>query len=241
MQGVVPAAGQGTRLRPRTDTKPKGLVAVGDKPLLSHVFDRLIEASIEEIVVVIGYRGQQIVDHYGTQYQTASLQYVEQPRRDGLAGAVAQTESVIDREQDLFVVNGDNVFGAPLSPVVEQHRRTAADATLVVETADRETARQTGVVQAAEDGTVSAIVEKPADPPTELITTGAYVLPSAIVEHCRAIEPSERGEYELATAITRFIDQGGIATTARLESWRVNVNTEADRERAAQSLTEPPG
>ena len=236
MQGIVPAAGRGTRLRPRTDTTPKGLVAVDDTPLLSHVFDRLIEAGIEEIVVVIGYLGEQIVDRYGEQYRDASLQYVEQPRRDGLADAIARTESVLDREQDVFVVNGDNVFGASLAPVVERHRQTAADATLVVETADRERARQTGVVQTAEDGTVRAIVEKPADPPTELITTGAYVLPPAIVEHCRAIDPSERGEYELATAITRFIEHGGVVVTARLEGWRVNVNTEADRERATRLL-----
>jgi len=240
VQGVVPAAGRGTRLRPRTDAKAKGLVEVGDKPLLSHVFDRLIETGLGRIIVIVGYRGRQIVDHYGIQYRTASLQYVDQPRRAGLADAVTQTESVLDREQDLLVVNGDNVFGTSLAPVVEQHRRTAADATLVVETADRETARQTGVVQTADDGTVSAIVEKPADPPTELITTGAYVLPPAIVDHCRAIEPSERGEYELATAITRFIEHGGVVTTARVEGWRVNVNTETDRERAARLLTEPP-
>ena len=240
MQGIAPAAGRGTRLRPRTDTTPKGLIKVGDKPLLSHTFDRLIESGIDEIVAVIGYQGEQIVDHYGGQYREASVRYVEQSEPDGLADAVAQTDRVLDREQDLLVVNGDNVFGAPLTPVVERHRRTVADATLVVETADRETARQTGVVQTADDGTVSAIVEKPADPPTELITTGAYVLPPAIVEHCRAIEPSERGEYELATAITRFIAHGGVVTTARLEGWRVNVNTETDRERAARLLTEPP-
>lgn len=236
MQGIVPAAGRGTRLRPRTDTTPKGLVAVDDTPLLSHVFDRLIEADVHEIIVVIGYRGEQIVDHYGGQYRTASLQYVEQPQRDGLADAVAQTESVLDRGQDVVVLNGDNVFGASLVPIIERHRQSAADATLVVETADRDRARQTGVVQTAEDGTVEAIVEKPADPPTELITTGAYVLPPAIVEYCRAIEPSDRGEYELAAAITRVIDQGGVVTTARLGGWRVNVSTEADRKRATRLL-----
>ena len=62
MQAVVPAAGMGARLRPLTSETPKGLVNVAGAPILTHCFDRLSALGIDEIVVVVGYGGQQIVD-----------------------------------------------------------------------------------------------------------------------------------------------------------------------------------
>ena len=234
MQAVVPAAGRGTRLRPLTDDRPKGLVEVAGRPLLSHCFDRLCAAGIAEIVVVIGDRGDQIVAHYGDSYRSASVQYVRQPEPRGLADAIARAEPLVDGS--FLVCNGDNVFGCSLGPVLSAHRQANVDATLLVETATREQAATTGVVVTDDAGRVTEIVEKPDEPPSTLITTGVYALPAAMFDHCRAISPSDRGEYELAAALARLLDRGGTIATVPIDGWRVNVNTPADRERATRRL-----
>lgn len=234
MQAVVPAAGDGTRLRPLTDDKPKGLVEVADKPLLAHGFDRLVELDVDRIVVVIGYRGEQIRDHFGTSYRDTPLRYVTQEIRLGLGHAVSQAEPEID--DDFLVYNGDNVLQGSLRPVVDTHEHSDADAVLLVEDATRETARETGVVTTDDEGTVTGLVEKPDDPPSTLISTGVYLLPQSIFEDCRAIQPSDRGEYELVDAIDRLRERGGIVRTVTLDGWRCNVNTPRDVEKATARL-----
>ena len=236
MQAVVPAAGEGTRLRPLTDDKPKGLVEVADRPLLAHGFDRLIELNVDRIVVVIGYRVQQIRDHFGPSYRGTPLRYVTQENRLGLAHAILQAEPHINDE--FLVYNGDNVIQGTLQPVVDAYGRSDADAVLLVEDATRETASETGVVTTDDRGTVTGLVEKPDDPPSTLVTTGVYLLPRSIFEDCRAIAPSDREEYELVDAIDRLRRRGGTIQTVTLDGWRCNVNTPNDVEEATRKLGE---
>ena len=236
MQAVVPAAGTGTRLRPLTDSKPKGLVNVAGDPLLTHCFDRLLELAIDEIVVVIGYRGEQIVDQYGDQYENIPIRYVEQAEQKGLAHAVLQAESEING--DFLVLNGDNVLGCSLNPVMQSQDSPTVDATLLVEKTTPEVAQTTGVVSTTDDEIVTDITEKPDQPSSTLVTTGVYVLPESIFTHCRDIQPSNRDEYELADAITRLRANGGVIQAVERDGWRVNVNTPADRDRAARKMGE---
>ena len=235
MQAVVPAAGSGTRLRPLTDEKPKGLVTVADKPLLAHGFDRLVELDLDRIVVVIGYRGDQIREYFGHTYRDMPLRYGTQENRLGLAHAILQAEPHID--DDFLVYNGDNVILDSLRPVVRTYEHSDADAVLLVENATRETARETGVVTTDDQGTVTALVEKPDDPPSTQITTGVYLLPHSIFEDCRSISPSDRDEYELIDAIDRLRDRGGVIQTVTLDGWRYNVNTPQDVKAVTAKLT----
>jgi len=241
VKAVVPAAGEGTRLRPLTDDRPKGLVEIDGRPLLSYVFDRLVDLDdadvaleIEEVVVVTGYRGEQIREVYGDAYRGTSLTYVTQDPRNGLADAVFQAADHVD--STFVVLNGDNVFGAGLAEVLERHERTEASGTIVVERSSVEAARTTGVVVTDGEDEVEQIVEKPADPPTALTTTGCYVLPPALFEVRNHLTPSDRGEYELADAIEYLIDAGHRFRAVEYDGWRVNVNAPADVERVERLL-----
>jgi glucose-1-phosphate thymidylyltransferase len=241
VKAVVPAAGEGTRLRPLTDDRPKGLVEIDGRPLLSYVFDRLVDLDsadvdleIEEIVVVIGYRGEQIREAYGDAYRGTPLAYVTQAPRCGLADAVFQAADHVD--STFVVLNGDNVFGGDLAEILERHERTGASGTVVVERSSIEAARTTGVVVTDSEDDVKRIVEKPDDPPTTLTTTGCYVLPPALFEVRDRLELSDRGEYELADAIDHLIDAGHQFQAVELDDWRVNVNAPADVERVEHLL-----
>jgi glucose-1-phosphate thymidylyltransferase len=231
MLGVVPAAGKGTRLRPLTETKPKGMADVAGRPLLTHVFETLLDSGVDELIVVVGYRAGKIVDHFGDTFEDAPITYVHQREQRGLGHAILQTAPHID--EPFVVLNGDNIVAGTLEKQIEAHQTTHAAAVLGVERVDHDTACETGVVT-VEDDHVTDIVEKPDDPPSQLATTGCYVLPDSIFDALSLLYPSERGEYELTDAIGVLVRAGAFVMAVELDTKRVNVNTEEDLKRAAE-------
>lgn len=233
MIGVVPAAGEGTRLRPLTEDTPKGLVEIAGKPLLSYVFDTLVEAAVEEVVVVIGYKGEQLIDRFGESYKGMPLTYVRQDERLGLGHAVGRTRTLVDAP--FVVLNGDNVFGGPIEHALARARDPEVDGVIIVQQVSRETARTTGVVEV--DGEqVTRVIEKPDDPPSHRATTGCYVLPQDIFEAIDRRSPSERGEIELTEAINALIQDGRTFVSVPVSGWRVNVNRPDDIETVERRL-----
>ena len=234
MQAVVPVAGEGTRMRPLTSDRPKGLVEVAGKPLLEHVFD-VLESVVEECVVVVGYRGDQIRDQFGSQYDGLSLRYVTQSERRGLAHALLQAEPHIDG--DFVSLNGDNVLRASLGPLVNRHQQTDAAVTALVERVPPERAGKGAVFALDTDGEIMDIVEKPTTPPSQLVPRGCQVFSPRIFEACRAVGRGATGEYELTDAIRQLIDDGMGIETVPLDGWCVNVNTPGDCERVEALLS----
>jgi dTDP-glucose pyrophosphorylase len=230
MQAVVPAAGEGTRLRPHTADQPKGLVEVAGKPLLSYVFETLTDLGVDDIVVVVGYRGEQIREYYGDAFEGIPLSYVDQDERLGLAHAVRQAAPLVD--EAFVLLNGDNVFDADLSPMVERHRESDAAVTTVVEEVSRDRAREGGVF-AFDDGEVVGVVEKPDDPPSRTIPRGVSVCSPLLFQACELVTPSHTGEYELSAAFDLLVRAGHDIETVPFEGWCCNVNTVADCERVA--------
>lgn len=223
--GVVPAAGEGTRLRPLTADKPKGLVTVADEPLLAHVFETLVASGVNGLVVIVGYRGEVIRSYFGDTVDGVPITYVEQDEQLGLGHAVLQARSHVDGP--FVVLNGDNVLAGNVQDPISRQQCADVDAVVAVENVDRMTARKTGVV-AVDEGRVTAIVEKPADPSSTLNTTGCYVLPEEIFDALELLRPSERGEYELADALGVLIRAGAHIEAVPLKCDRVNVNTPED-------------
>lgn len=252
VQGVVPAAGEGTRMRPLTRDRPKGLVKVADRPLLAHVFDALRPVA-SECVVVVGYRGDRILDYFGQSYRDLDLTYVRQSERRGLADALLQAEPHID--EDFVSLNGDNVLRADIGGLVGSHREHGADVTALVERVSRKQASKGAVFELAGDGTdidatsadgknrqpITGIVEKPSDPPSTLVPRGCYVFSSAVFDACRLVEPGPTGERELTDAIDLMLGAGRHLETVPLVGWCSNVNTPEDRDRVARRLADNSG
>jgi glucose-1-phosphate thymidylyltransferase len=236
MKAVVLAAGEGTRLRPRTETKPKPLVKVAGEPILTHCFETLRDLGIDEVVVVVGYEKERIIDRYGDAYRGLVIQYAHQAERTGLAHAVLAADAFVD--DDFVVLNGDNVYSGNLEAVLRRHEGRDADVTFPVEEVSTEAAREGAVCEFGDDGTVAGLVEKPETPPSNRAPAAFYVLPPEIFSACRLVTPSERGEYELPDAIDLLIRAGYAVETVPFEGWKVNINTESDIERAERKLTE---
>lgn len=234
MDGVVPAAGEGTRMRPLTADRPKGLVEVCGKPLLSHVFETLCEMGVTKLVVIVGYRGDQIRSHYGDEFEGIPISYVTQSSRLGLGHAVLQARSEVDGE--FVLLNGDNVVRANTEQLLRRHRESDAAVSTLVETVSRERAREGGVFERDGD-TITGLVEKPDTPPSTLVPRGIYVFSELIFPACELLTPSQTGEYELSAAVDLLLTAGHDLEAVPLSGWVHNVNSQQDLEAVEQKLS----
>jgi bifunctional UDP-N-acetylglucosamine pyrophosphorylase/glucosamine-1-phosphate N-acetyltransferase len=110
MRAIILAAGQGTRLRPITDSIPKGLVELEGVPILELVLEALPD-DIDQILIIRGYRGDQLEARFGSTVNGRSVRYVNQQPLDGTAGALwAAREILTERAESFLVLHGDNRY-----------------------------------------------------------------------------------------------------------------------------------
>lgn len=216
-----------------TRDKPKPLVEIAGKPLLNHALDS-VKGAADGYVVVVGYRGERVVDHLTDSYRGIPVEYVWQNEARGRADAVLQAEHMVDGP--FLVVNGDNVFEHDLDVDLSSG---GLDALLFVEEISMEEARRTGVCR-YEDNELAGLVEKPSDPPSTTAVVGLYRFKPEVFSYCRNLTQDERGELELTDAVDSMIRDGLDVGTHWLEGWRVNVNTLEDVRRAERLLNRYP-
>jgi len=236
MKAVVLAAGKGTRLRPLTDDKPKGMVEVDDKPLLTHCFEQLAELGADEFVVVVGYLKESIIEYYGDSFEGIPITYTHQREQNGLAHALLMVEEHID--DDFMLMLGDNIFQANLQDVVRRQREDRADAAFLVEEVPWDEASRYGVCETNAYGEITDVVEKPEEPESNLVMTGFYTFSPAIFHACKLVQPSNRGEYEISEAIDLLIRSGRTIDAIRIDGWRIDVGYPEDQEEAERRLQE---
>ncbi|MBZ6493897.1 bifunctional sugar-1-phosphate nucleotidylyltransferase/acetyltransferase [Natrinema longum] len=210
MKAVVLAAGQGTRMRPLSESVPKPMLPVADRPLVAHTVDAAIDAGAEEIVLVIGYEGETVRDYFGPEYRGVPVSYALQEEQAGTADAVNAARDHL--EGPFAVLNGDNLYDrAAIDRLFD-----ACPAVCAIEVAKPS---NYGVLSTdgSGEGCVTGITEKPDDPPTNLANAGAYAFPAAAREWLD-VPASERGEHEITDVVARVIDEYE-TTPITLERW----------------------
>ncbi len=193
MQTVVLAAGQGTRMCPLTEQFPKPMLPVAGRPIAAHTVEAAAAAGAARVVLVVGYGEDVVREFFGDSYAGVDIAYAVQESQRGTAHAVRAAKAELE-EGPFAVLNGDALYDAPsletlygAAPAVGSYR--VADPT------------QYGVLET--DGErVTGVVEKPADPPSDLINAGAYVFPAEAQEWLD-VETSERGELELTAVLDK--------------------------------------
>jgi glucose-1-phosphate thymidylyltransferase len=227
VRGLVLAGGTGSRLRPLTDAAAKQLLPVANVPVLFYGLDALSRAGITDVGIVLGDTGDDIraaVGDGGT--WGISVTYIPQDAPRGLADCVLIARPFLG-DEDFIVYLGDTLVGEGLASFTHGFDARASDAgasarLLLAEVDD---AREFGVATLGPDGRITALVEKPAVPPSNLAVIGCYAFTSAIHQAVRAISPSERGELELTDAIQWLIDQGHVVGHRVLQDWWTDVGT----------------
>jgi UDP-N-acetylglucosamine diphosphorylase/glucosamine-1-phosphate N-acetyltransferase len=200
MKAIILTAGEGTRMRPLTVTKPKTMLQVGGKPILQYNVESLRDAGIKDITLVVGYREEVIKDHFrnGTDFGV-NINYVTQKERLGTAHAIGSTRGIV--KGSFIILNGDIIVDPILiEDLITKYQTENARSVLVLTEVDDPSSF--GVVEIDEDR-ITNIIEKP-EPgkvPSNLINAGIYLFDDQIFEAIEKTEKSQRGEYEITDSL----------------------------------------
>ncbi|WKU45802.1 glucose-1-phosphate thymidylyltransferase [Streptomyces sp. VNUA116] len=206
MKALILSGGMGTRLRPFTYSMPKQLVPVANKPILVHCLENVRDIGVRDVAVVVGDRSEAVraVVGDGSAYGL-NVTYLQQEAPLGLAHAVSIAEEFLG-DDDFVMYLGDNVLAEGIAESARSFRagRPAAQL-LLTKVADP---RSYGVAEVDAEGRVTALVEKPQQPRSDLAVVGVYFFTAAVHEAVRAIKPSARGELEITDAIQYLVERG---------------------------------
>lgn len=187
MRAVVLVGGEGTRLRPLTQTTPKGLLPIANQPFLERQLDWMAGHGIDEVVLSLGYLPDAFVAHFtADEYAGVRLRYAVEPEPMGTAGAIRFAAEATGIDERFVVCNGDVLTALDLGALVGFHDEHAAEATIHLVRVPDPSAF--GVVPTHADGEVAAFVEKPPPgrAPTDWVNAGTYVLEPAVLERIPA-------------------------------------------------------
>jgi glucose-1-phosphate thymidylyltransferase len=207
-KAVILAAGEGKRLRPFTETMPKVMLPVANKPLLEYVFDAVRKSGINEVVVVVGYKKEVIMEYF-KDYKDLKITYVTQERQLGTAHALLQAEHYI--KDSFIVLAGDNIID---SDSIATLMKDQSNYSLLIK--EHPHPSKYGVVF-VEQHSIRRIVEKPKEDVGKYISTGIYKLPYSVfkdIERC-----SSEGVHALSAVIQSIIDKGIHINTVLAKAW----------------------
>lgn len=193
MQCVLICAGRGTRMRPLTDTMPKPLIPICGKPVLDHIVEAL-PPEIDELILVVGYRKEQIMEHCGDEFYGRKVTYCEQTDHAGGTGDAMMCAKELVRGKFLLL-NGDDIYGKDALARIVQEEHAIMSMT-------SDTPERFGVLEQNEDGTLKEIIEKPAHPTSNLVNIGGYVLNTSVFTY--EIPLSDSGELYATDFVTAY-------------------------------------
>jgi glucose-1-phosphate thymidylyltransferase len=229
VKGVVLAGGYGTRLEPMTRVVNKHLLDVFDQPMVHYPIDALRRAGIDEIVLVTGDEVEQFRTLLGDGSELGvRLTYARQDGAGGIADALRQAQPFVAGER-IVAILGDNLYQDDLRPFVEAFREQPSGARILLKhVAD---ARRFGVATVDRDRIVE-ILEKPADPPTDLAVTGCYMYDARVFEIIEGLQPSARGELEITDVNNAYVARGELRFDV-LTGWWTDAGTPPSKLKAS--------
>jgi len=205
LKGLVLSGGAGTRLRPITHTSAKQLVPVANTPVLFYGLRSLRDAGVREVGIIVGDTHAEIEAAVGDGSAFGlEVTYVRQDAPLGLAHAVLTAEEYLG-DSPFVMYLGDNLLRDGITDLVDRFRTSRPDAMILLQRVPNPQAY--GVAELS-DGRVRRLVEKPAEPASDLALVGVYMFTPQIFSSARAISPSRRGELEITDAIQHLIDRG---------------------------------
>ncbi|HEX2805730.1 MAG TPA: nucleotidyltransferase family protein [Kineosporiaceae bacterium] len=202
MKAFLLAAGLGTRLRPITDSTPKCLLRIGDRPLLDIWLDSLAKSGVDEVLVNLHHLAPLVREHLDARGGPPTVYITDEPELLGSAGTLLVNRDFVAGERMFLAVNADNLTDFDLGVLIEAHRAGGAIATLSLFRAPRPS--ECGIVE-VENGRVVRYVEKPSDPPSDLANAGMYAFHPDILDEITGPLPKDIG-YDL---LPRLVGRAG--------------------------------
>jgi mannose-1-phosphate guanylyltransferase len=197
MKAFLLAAGVGNRLRPITDTVPKCMVAIDDRPLLDIWLDSFDRAGVDEVLINLHHLPDVVRRHVAARTGPPAVRLVFEPELLGSAGTLAANHQWVAGEDFFLACNADNLTDFDLRELIDAHREFGAAATLTVFHSPNPSAG--GVLELDHTGQVISFAEKPAVPASDLVNAGMYAFSPDLIDEIKRT-PSDIG-YDLLPSL----------------------------------------
>jgi glucose-1-phosphate thymidylyltransferase len=223
MKGVVLAGGTGSRLNPLTRVTNKHLLPVYDKPMVYYPIQTLVNAGIQEILLVTGGKNAgeflRLLGN-GRDFGLKHINYTYQEGEGGIAEALGLAEHFADGEP-VCVVLGDNIIENNVRHAVENFKKQGPGAKILLK--EVQDADRFGVAEIRGDRVIS-IEEKPRNPRSNYAVIGIYMYDATVFQKIRRLKPSGRGELEITDVNNFYLGEGSL-TYEILDGWWTDAGT----------------
>ena len=208
MKAVILAAGEGKRLRPFTETMPKVMLPVANKPILEHVFDAIKKTGIDEIIIVVGYKKEVIMDYF-KDYKGIKITYITQDKQLGTAHALLQAKDQI--KESFIVLAGDNIID---NKSIQKLIHDKSEYSIIVK--EHPYPSKYGVVF-LENQNLVELIEKPEEEIGKFISTGIYKFPKTVFKKLEQL--NKQGIHDLSSVVQSLLMDGILFSTNTADSW----------------------
>lgn len=207
MKGVILAGGSGTRLHPLTKITSKQLLPVFDKPMIYYPLTTLILAGVMEVLIITRPEDSSSFERLLGDGSDFGIQitYAVQEKPAGLAQAPLIAENFLGGEGFCLILGDNFLYGSGLGRKLQNLTKTEGSTVFAYKVIDP---TQYGVVEVDPSGRAVSIEEKPKIPKSDLAIPGLYFFDSKIVEICKNLTPSARGELEITDALIEYMRRG---------------------------------
>ncbi|HKK69993.1 MAG TPA: sugar phosphate nucleotidyltransferase [Candidatus Krumholzibacteria bacterium] len=236
MKGVILAGGLGTRLYPLTKITNKHLLPVYDKPMIHYPIRALVQAGIEDVLVVTG--GNSAGDFLellgnGREFGLPTMNFTYQEGEGGIADALRLARHFAE-DEPICVILGDNVFERSIRHAVEGFRQQAKGARILLKKVPDPERFGVPVI---EGDKVVRIEEKPKQPKSDFAVVGVYIFDNRVFEVIETLKPSDRGELEITDVNNWYIERGEMQWS-EMEGWWTDAGTFESLLRASKLVAE---
>src|SRR5579884_1388068 len=236
MKGIVLAGGTGSRLLPLTKITNKHLLPVYDKPMIYYPIETLVEAGIQDILVVTGGRNAgdflRLLGN-GKEFGLKHMNYAYREGEGGIAEALALAEH-FSKGSKICVILGDNIIEKSIAHAVADFEKQQRGAKVLLKQVHD--AERFGVAEIDGDRIIG-IEEKPKSPKSNYAVTGIYMYDETVFDKTRVLKPSARGELEITDVNNAYIQEGTM-TFSFLEGWWTDAGTFESLHRAANLVAD---
>ncbi len=213
---IIPAAGIGKRLRPHTHTVPKALLFVAGKTILEHILDNLKNIEIDELILITGYKEEQIKSALKNRTEYP-IKYITQKERNGLGHAIYTANEYVNDGDEILIILGDSIINANIPDVINKGEN-------VIGVKEVHDPWRFGIVEEDNTGYINNLIEKPAHPVSNMAIIGLYYFAKAkplfdALDYVVKNDIKTRGEYQLTDALSYMLREGHKMRTYNVKKW----------------------
>ncbi|MEK6906842.1 MAG: sugar phosphate nucleotidyltransferase [Nanoarchaeota archaeon] len=238
MKALILAGGRGSRLNEFTKEKNKSMIKLFEKPIIEYNLDHAVEAGVSEIIIVVGYKKEEIIRYFGKEYKGIKVRYIIQNRQKGVVHAIECSKEALGNSDFMLMLADEVIIRAKIKEMIKKFKKGDLFAVCgVTLEKEKSSIRKTYSAMVNESGRVFRLIEKPRFPINNIKGTGHCIFKNEILEYIKKTPISmKRFERELVDMIQESIDDGKEVYVYPLTDNYVNVNNQEDFDLAKELI-----